>query len=50
MVIILSACVEGILWLFTHFYLHRRVSIFLRNDRDCKAVHPYNTRKRYAVI
>ena len=23
---------------------------FLRNDRDYKAVYPYNARKRYAVI
>ncbi len=41
---------EGILWLFTIFYLHRKFSIFLRNYRDCKAVDPYNARKRYAVI
>jgi hypothetical protein len=38
MVIILSAWVEGILQLFTIFYLHRKFSIFLRNNRDCKAV------------
>ncbi len=50
MVIILSACVEGILWLFTNFYLHRQFSMFLRNNRDCKAVDSYNARKRYAVI
>ncbi len=37
-VIFLSACVEGILRLFTIFYLHRKFLIFLRNDRDCKAV------------
>jgi hypothetical protein len=36
--------------IFTNFYLHRKVSIFLRNDRDCKDVDLYNTRKRYAVI
>jgi hypothetical protein len=30
--------------------LHRKVSIFLRNDSDCKDVDLYNTRKRYAVI
>jgi hypothetical protein len=33
-----SACVEGILQLFTIFYLHRKFLIFLRNDRDCEAV------------
>jgi hypothetical protein len=33
-----SACVEGILQVFTNFYLHRKFSIFLRKDRDCKAV------------
>ncbi len=38
MVIFLSAWVEGILRSFTNFYLHRKFSIFLRNDRDCKAV------------
>ncbi len=31
-------CVEGILRLFTNFYLQRKFLIFLRNDRDCKAV------------
>jgi hypothetical protein len=50
MVIFLSACVEGILRLFTNFYLHQKFLIFLRNDRDCKPVDPYNARKRYAVI
>jgi hypothetical protein len=38
MVIFLSVWVEGILRLFANFYLHRKFSIFLRNDRDCKAV------------
>jgi hypothetical protein len=33
-----------------HFYLHRKVSIFLRNDSDSKDVDLYNTRKRYTVI
>jgi hypothetical protein len=33
-----SVCIEGILQLFTIFYLHRKFSIFLRNDCDCKAV------------
>ncbi len=37
-----SACVEGILWLFTNFYLQRKLSIFLRNYHDCKVVDPYN--------
>jgi hypothetical protein len=37
-VIFLSAWVEGILQLFTIFYLHRKFSIFLRIDCDCKAV------------
>ncbi len=36
--------------IFTNFYLHRKVSIFLRNDSDCKDVDLYNTRNRYAVI
>jgi hypothetical protein len=49
MVIFLSECVEGILQLFTNFYLQRKFSIFLRNDRDCKVVDPYNARKRYTV-
>ena len=31
---------------FTNFYLQRKFSIFLRNDRDCKVVDPYNARKR----
>jgi hypothetical protein len=43
-------CVEGILRLFTIFYLHRKFLIFLRKDCDCKAVDPNNARKRYAVI
>jgi hypothetical protein len=38
MIIFLSSCIEGILQSFTNFYLHRKFSIFLRNDRDCKAV------------
>ncbi len=38
MVTFLSACIEGILPLFTNFYLHRKFSIFLRNICDCKAV------------
>jgi hypothetical protein len=38
MVILLSAWVEGILQLFTNFYLHRTFLIFLQNDLDCKAV------------
>jgi hypothetical protein len=50
MVIFLSVCVEGILRLFTNFYLHREFLIFLRNDCDCKVVDPYNARKRYPVI
>jgi hypothetical protein len=49
MVIFLSACVEGMLQLFTNFYLERKFSIFLRNDLDCKVVDPYNARKRYAI-
>ena len=50
MVIFLIECIEGILRLFTNFYLHRKVSIFLRNDSDCKDVDLYNKRKRYVVI
>jgi hypothetical protein len=49
MVIFLSVCVEGILRLFTNFYLPRKFSKFLRNDHDCKVVDPYNARKRYTV-
>ncbi len=41
-----GCCFEGIPQLFTSFYLHRKVSIFLRNDSDCKDVDLYNTRKR----
>ncbi len=41
---------EGILRLFTNFYFHRKVLIFLRSDPDCKNVDLYNTRKVYAVI
>jgi hypothetical protein len=32
------------------FLLTQKVSIFLRNDSDCKDVDLYNTRKRYTVI
>ncbi len=49
-VIFLSACIEGILQLYTNFYLQKKFSIFLRNDHDCKVVDPYNARKRYTVI
>ncbi len=37
-----SAFVEGILQLFTNFYLQRKFLIFLRNDHDCKVVDPFN--------
>jgi hypothetical protein len=30
--------------------LQRKFSIFLRNDRDCQVVDPYNSRKRSAVL
>jgi hypothetical protein len=36
LVISLTACVEGIIRLFTIFYLHRIFLIFLRNDRTGK--------------
>ncbi len=36
--IFLSVWVEGILQLFTNFYLQRKVLIFLRNDCDFKVV------------
>ncbi len=39
MVIFLSACVQGILWFFTNFYLQRKFWIFLRNDPDCKTIY-----------
>ncbi len=42
MVIFLSAWIEGILWLFTNFYLQRKFLIFLRNNCDCKVVDTYN--------
>jgi hypothetical protein len=42
LVIFLSACIEGILRLLPIFYLHRKFSIFLRNDHDCKAVEGLN--------
>ncbi len=45
-----GCCVEGIQQLFTNFYLHRKILIFLRNNSDCKDVDLYNTRKRYTVI
>ncbi len=38
MVIFLSACVDGILQLFTNFHLHRKFLIFLWNDHYCKAI------------
>ena len=38
MVIFLSACVEGIIRLFTNFYLQRKLLIFLRKYHDSKAV------------
>ncbi len=44
-----SMCIEGILRLFTNFYLQRKFSIFLRNNHDCKVVDPHNARRRYAV-
>jgi hypothetical protein len=37
-----SACFEGILQSSTNFYLHRKFSIFLINDHDCKAVEVLN--------
>jgi hypothetical protein len=36
--IFVSACIEGILQLFTIFYLHRKILIFLTNNHDCEAV------------
>ncbi len=50
LVIFLSACIERMLQLLTIFYLHRKASIFLRYDCDCKAVDPLHARKRYTVI
>ncbi len=47
---LLNCLFEGILRLFTNFYLYRKVSIFWRKDSDCKDVDLYNTRKRYTVI
>ncbi len=38
----LSACIEGILWLITNFYLQRKFLVFLRNDCDCRVIDPYN--------
>ncbi len=42
MKVFFSVCVEGILQLFTNFYLQRKFLIFLRKDRDCKVADPYN--------
>jgi hypothetical protein len=50
MVIFLFACIDRILGLFTNFWLYREFMIFLRNNRDCEVVDPYNARKRDAVI
>jgi hypothetical protein len=36
--------------IFTKFYLHRKVLIFLRNNSDYKDVDLYSSRKRYIVI
>ncbi len=47
MVIFLSECIKGITRLLTNFYLQRKFSIFLRNDRDCKVVDPYNRLPQY---
>ncbi len=38
----LPVCIEGIVQLFTYFYLHRKFLVFLRNDHDCKAVEAPN--------
>ena len=43
-------CLKRILRLFTNFYLHRKLLIFLINDRDCKVVDLSKTRKIYIVI
>ena len=40
-------CIEGILLLFTIFYLHRKFLIFLRNDSDCKAVEALDIFKKH---
>ncbi len=40
--IFFSACIKGILQLFTNFYLHRKFLIFFRNNHDCKLIDPYN--------
>ncbi len=50
MVAFLSAILQEVPQLFTNFYLHRKLSIFLRNNCDCEAVDLLNTRKRYGVI
>ncbi len=42
MAFFLSVCIEGILRLFTNYFLQRKLSIFLRNDHDCMVVDPYN--------
>jgi hypothetical protein len=49
MVIFLLACIEGILLLFTNFYLQRKFLVLLRKDHDWKVVDPYKARKRYTV-
>ncbi len=40
-------CIEGLLQIFTIFYLHRKFSIFLRNDHDCKAVEALDILRNY---
>jgi hypothetical protein len=47
MVNFFSACVEGILQSFTNFYLHRKFSIFLRNNRDYKGVEAPDILRNY---
>jgi hypothetical protein len=55
MVIFLSVCIEGILQLFTNFYLQRKFLIFLRNDHDrkvvseCQLVDLCGKRERYRI-
>jgi hypothetical protein len=43
-------CVEGILQLFTNFYLQRKLSIFLRNDRYCKAVEGFDIFEKLLLL
>ena len=43
-------CIEGIVQLFTNFYLHRKFSIFLRNNCDYKAVEALDIFEKLSLL